>query len=166
MKNLIILGLCIVVGVLSVRLYGTDWIPTFPSKSTATTTPVVVPTTPKPPAEPVVDSTSPLSSRVTIASPAKHGTVGHTFAVSGEAPGPWYFEASFPIQVRDSEGSVIGRSHGQAKGEWMTEKLVGFTASVTIDAAYHGPASLILLRDNPSGMPENDDSVTIPITVE
>ncbi len=88
------------------------------------------------------------------------------FDVVGQAPGNWYFEASFPVQVRDEEGNVVGRAVAQAQGDWMTTGAVPFTASVTIDAAYHGAANLILLKDNPSGLPEHDDAVEISIVIE
>jgi len=129
--------------------------PTRPQSPT-TTTPIPIPAT----------STPPLSSRVSVAEPAEGATVGGTFMVSGKAPGGWYFEASFPIQVRDADGNVIGRAHGNAQGEWMTNELVRFIATVNIEGAYKGPATLILLRDNPSGLPENDDSVSIPIVIK
>lgn len=121
---------------------------------------------PAPVPVPPIDAAAPLSSRVSVATPAKHATVKRTFDIAGSAPGNWYFEASFPIQVRDAQNAVIGRAVAQAEGDWMTEKLVPFTATVTIDTSYSGAADLILLRDNPSGLPENDDSVTIPIVVE
>ena len=53
-----------------------------------------------------------------------------------------------------------------AQGEWMTEAQVTFTASMQIDATFHGKAKLVLLKDNPSGLPEHDDSVEIPIVVD
>jgi len=111
-------------------------------------------------------STQPLSAHVSITEPVSGGTVGDAFTVSGKAPGNWYFEASFPIQVRDVNGNVIGRSHANAQGDWMTTDLVSFTATINIEGGYKGPATLILLRDNPSGLPENDDSVTIPIIIK
>ncbi len=109
---------------------------------------------------------APLSSRVMVTSPQKDQAVGHTFVVAGTAPGPWFFEAQFPMQVRDMEGNVIGRALATAQGEWMTEQQVTFTATMNIDSTYSGPAKLILIKDNPSGMPEHDDAVEIPITID
>lgn len=110
-------------------------------------------------------TTKKLSDRVTVTSPGKNATVGKTFVVAGSAPGPWYFEAVFPIEVRDANNNVLLSTHGTAQGEWMTEGLVTFTATVTIPN-YTGPATLILRRDNPSGLPENDDAVSIPIVIQ
>ena len=111
-------------------------------------------------------STPPLSSEVTIDKPIFGAVVPKTFTVSGKAPGGWYFEASFPIQVRDDNGNVIANTHATAKTDWMVSTLVAFSATTTITTSYSGPATLILLRDNPSGLPENDDSVSVPIVVQ
>ncbi len=112
------------------------------------------------------EAPQPLSRRVVVTSPKPNTTVDKTFVVSGQAPGNWFFEASFPLQVRDIEGNVLGRTHASAQGDWMTTEQVTFTSTVHIDATYTGPATLILLRDNPSGLPENDDAVEIPIVIQ
>jgi hypothetical protein len=106
----------------------------------------------------------PLSSRVSIAVPASGATVPKDFVVQGSAPGNWFFEASFPVQVRDPDGVIVGRTHANALGEWMTTANVHFEATVHVDS-YSGPATLVLLKDNPSGLPENDDSFSISIVV-
>lgn len=108
----------------------------------------------------------PLSKKVTVTSPKPNATVGKTFTVAGTAPGPWFFEASFPIQVRGADNQILATTPAQAQGEWMTTELVTFTANIAISGSYTGPATLILLKDNPSGMPENDDSVSFPITIQ
>ena len=115
---------------------------------------------------PIATSTQPLSARVVVTSPKANSTVGNVFVVSGSAPGPWYFEASFPIKIVDKDNNFIGQGIAQAQGEWMTTDQVTFTATVTLDGTYSGPATVVLLRDNPSGMPENDDSVSVPIVIQ
>ncbi len=85
--------------------------------------------------------------------------------MTGEAPGNWFFEASFPIQVRDKGNNKVGQTTGQAQSDWMTTELVPFTAEITV-TGYSGPATLVLLKDNPSGLPENEDSVSIPIVIQ
>lgn len=125
--------------------------------SATSTTPVVQ--------EPAPDSASPLSSRVVVSAPKHGATVPGKFTITGTAPGPWYFEASFPIIVTDAGGTKIATSHAQAQGDWMTEKDVPFTASVDV-GSYHGPATVNLLKDNPSGLPENDDSTSFSIIIQ
>jgi hypothetical protein len=46
----------------------------------------------------------------------------------------------------------------------MTSELVPFSLKLPYTAATPGNGSLILQKDNPSGLPQNDDSVTIPFT--
>ncbi len=118
------------------------------------------------PSNPTPTAPQPLSARVKLTSPQKNTSVGATFLAKGEAPGNWFFEATFPVQVRDKDGNVIGRTHANAQGDWMTTEQVAFTATVNIEGGYTGPATLVLMRDNPSGLPENDDAVEIPITIQ
>ena len=110
-------------------------------------------------------ATQPLSARVIVTSPKADATVGKTFVVAGSAPGNWYFEASFPIKVIAQDGTVLLNTYATAQGDWMTTEQVTFTASITI-ADYSGPATLVLLKDNPSGLPEHDDSVELLITIQ
>lgn len=104
------------------------------------------------------------SENVKVQLPRPNGNVVHNFTVTGEARGTWFFEASFPVQVRDPQNIVVGQGIAQANGEWMTEDFVPFTAPVVVKD-YTGPATLVLIKDNPSGLPEHDDSVEFPINV-
>ncbi|MEK7092977.1 MAG: Gmad2 immunoglobulin-like domain-containing protein [Patescibacteria group bacterium] len=125
---------------------------------------------PAPAQAPVIATSTPIGTRplrelVVVTVPVSGATVGKTFTVAGEAPGNWYFEASFPIEVRDAGNNKVGQGIAQAQSDWMTTAQVPFKADITV-ADYSGPATLILMRDNPSGLPQNDDSVSIPITVK
>jgi hypothetical protein len=115
---------------------------------------------------PVASSTEPLSASVTVSKPLPNTTIGKTFTVAGSAPNGWYFEAVFPIQVRDPNDDLIATGQGRAQSDWTVAGPVAFTTSITLDTNYSGPADLILLRDNPSGLPENSDEVTIPISIK
>ncbi len=86
--------------------------------------------------------------------------------VSGKAR-TWYFEASFPIELKDSAGNTIAQVPAQAQGDWMTSDFVPFSATLTFPAQPSGSSgTLILHKDNPSGLPENDDQKSIPITFQ
>ena len=111
------------------------------------------------------DETPPfVSENVRVQLPRPGGTVVKQFTVTGEARGTWYFEASFPVQVRDPNNNVVGTGIAQAEGEWMTEGFLPFYSPLTIQD-YTGPATLVLIKDNPSGLPEHDDSVEFSINV-
>ncbi len=107
-----------------------------------------------------------LHDRVIVTSPKSGATVGKTFTVTGEAPGNWYFEASFPVQVYDKDHNKLAATPAQAQSDWMTTAQVPFTVTITLTGNYKGPATLVLLKDNPSGLPENEDSVEIPIVIQ
>ena len=109
---------------------------------------------------------APMHERVWVTSPKSGASVGKTFVVAGSAPGPWFFEASFPVQVIDKDGNKIASTFATAQGDWMTTDLVTFTSNVTISGSYTGPATLVLLKDNPSGLPEHDDALEIPIVIQ
>jgi hypothetical protein len=107
------------------------------------------------------------SDLIVVTSPTQNSTVSSPLTVTGRARGSWYFEASFPIElVNESTGLVIARGIAQAEGEWMTTNFVPFKATLTFPRpATTTKAQLILRNDNPSGDPERDKSVIIPVTV-
>ncbi len=152
---LVVVLLVIIIGLLVVLVVvpGPHAASVPPAQSATSTTPIE--TTPPP-----------LSKNVSIFAPASGASVEQTFDVAGIAPNAWYFEAVFPIQVRDPEDNVIARGQGQAQSDWTTPGPVPFKATITLNAPYHGSATLILMKDNPSGLPENDDSVTLPIVIK
>lgn len=91
--------------------------------------------------------------------------------IEGEARGYWFFEASFPVVLVDWDGLIIADGIAQAvlSGDetWMTEDFVKFKAELTFKKpSYKDNGALILRKDNPSGLPENDDSLEIPIFFE
>ena len=84
--------------------------------------------------------------------------------ITGEARGNWFFEASFPISIVNWDGLIIGQGVATAKGDWMTEDFVPFEANIGFDkVTYKNNGAIILQKDNPSGLPENDDALEIPI---
>ena len=105
-----------------------------------------------------------VSENVQVLRPPVNGTVLKNFTAVGEARGTWDFEASFPVQVRDPENNLVGQGIAQAEADWMTTGWVPFTAPVTVEN-YSGPATLIFMKDNPSGLPENEDAVEFPIVI-
>lgn len=109
---------------------------------------------------------TPLHDKVKVTSLQSGSTVTAAFTVKGEAPGNWYFEASFPIEVLDAAGNSLVQTHAEALSDWMTTEQVPFSADINIDTQYHGPATLVLRKDNPSGLPEHEDSLEIPIVIQ
>jgi len=103
---------------------------------------------------------------IVVTTPTPGSVTGRTFEVMGKARGPWYFEASFPVLLTDPMGNTIATGVAQTKGNWMTEEFVPFSVSMEIPDSFSGEAVLVLKKDNPSGLPEKDGSVSFPIVIE
>lgn len=92
-------------------------------------------------------------------------TITSPLEIAGEVPGSWSFEASFPIVLYDPANKIIAQTTGTLEGEWMTNDYVPFAATVTFAVPPAGGTGVLTLRkDNPSGLPENDDAIEIPVT--
>jgi len=114
--------------------------------------------------KPTAENTNDL---IRVTSPIENSVVGSPLIVRGEARGSWYFEASFPIVLVNWDGFIISETHAEAKGDWMTEDFVPFEAQVIFDKPEYGATgTLILKNDNPSGLPENDKAIEIPVRFE
>lgn len=85
------------------------------------------------------------------------------FALEGKARGSWYFEASFPYELRDGNGALLAQGPVQASGDWMTTNFVPFTLVLTFPAPTTTTGTLTLKKDNPSGLSVNDDQLVISV---
>ena len=92
--------------------------------------------------------------------------VASPLTVEGEARGYWFFEASFPARLFDANGSELIVIPAQAQGEWMTENFVPFRVTLTFPPPETETGTLVLEKDNPSGLPEHADELRIPIRFE
>jgi hypothetical protein len=91
-------------------------------------------------------------------------TIASPLTIEGQARGTWYFEASFPVELQDAAGKQLVILPAQAKDEWMTENFVPFSVTFEFPAQLAGSiGKLILHKDNPSGLPEYDDALVIPV---
>lgn len=105
------------------------------------------------------------ADNIMINTPAPAATVGQDFSIAGSARGNWFFEASFPIEILDMSNNIITTTIAQAQSDWMTEDFVPFQVDISITNGYTGPATIVLKRDNASGLPEHDASASFPITI-
>jgi hypothetical protein len=103
-----------------------------------------------------------LHDLILISNPRPNQKITSPLKINGTARGTWFFEASFPIKLVDEQGKTIAESHGEAKGEWMTEDFVPYEATLEFKTnAKRG--TLILEKDNPSGLSENDNQLEVPV---
>ncbi len=85
---------------------------------------------------------------------------------TGQARGYWFFEASFPVYILNDKNEIIGVGFATADDDWMTENFVPFSAEVQFDPKGAKNGFVILKKDNPSGLPEHDDELRIPVKFE
>ncbi len=116
-----------------------------------------------PPTPTKADDVPPVHPMIRVTTPGSNDTVNTPVTVTGEARGNWFFEASFPIKVVDQEGNILGTGFATTTEDWMTEEFVSFTGEVTFDANGKEKGRIIFMKDNPSGLPENDDSFELPV---
>jgi len=100
-------------------------------------------------------------------------TVSSPMILTGQAKGPWFFEGTLPIVVVDWDGLIIGDGYVQATSDWMIEGYVSFEGLVSftspannVSGTYSNKGAIIFKKDNPSGLPENDAAIEIPVVFE
>lgn len=105
------------------------------------------------------------NSIVIVDYPKEGQKVNSPLKIYGKARGSWFFEGSFPIELVDIDRNIISRSIATSTEDWMTEDFIDFTSEIYFDKPTSTiNAILIFKKDNPSGNPEFDQSVLIPIT--
>lgn len=113
---------------------------------------------------------------IRLDTPRPNQVITSPLTIRGEARGTWFFEASFPIVLTDWDGRIIAQGIATAKSDpdatdgagWMTSEFVPFEATLTFAVdknAYSNRGALILKKDNPSGLPEHDDALEIPVVL-
>ncbi|MBI2050380.1 MAG: GerMN domain-containing protein [Parcubacteria group bacterium] len=100
---------------------------------------------------------------VKLFEPQNNAIVSSPLTLRGEARGAWYFEASFPMKLLDANNNQIAVTPAQAQGDWMTENFVPFLATLEFESPATETGMLVLQKDNPSGLPEFDAEIKIPV---
>lgn len=110
------------------------------------------------------------SDVIVLDSPLPQAVISTPLILSGKARGSWFFEASFPVTLTNWDGLIIAQGAATAVGDWMTSEFVPFTMNLNFVSPYKAGdpdfmkrGTLILKKDNPSGMPENDDALEIEV---
>lgn len=102
---------------------------------------------------------------VKVTSPIPNQTIKSPLIVEGEAR-LWYFEGSFPIKILDANGKILGVSYVTAQGDWMTENFVPFKGEIEFTPSKTETGKIVFMKDNPSGLPEHDESFEMPINFD
>ena len=106
-----------------------------------------------------------INDRIKVISPQPYDEVGAKFTVTGKARGPFFFEASFPVEVELTNGELKS-FYATAKGDWMTTDFVPFETEIDLSEFPAQDIIVRLIRANPSDLPENDMQVDLPLTLK
>lgn len=107
-----------------------------------------------------------VESEVELISPQAGELLASPYKVQGRARGSWFFEASLPVVLKDTAGNILVETYGQAQSDWMTSDWVPFEANLVFSTSTEKMGELIIKKDNPSGLPENDAQVTYPVRLQ
>jgi len=105
------------------------------------------------------------SDKIIVNDIPENTEISSPLVITGQARGFWFFEASFPVALEDATGQTIAFSIAQADGEWMTEDFVPFATTLTFGSTTSTTGTLVFKKNNPSGLPENDDELRIPVKI-
>ncbi len=100
---------------------------------------------------------------IRLDNPRPNQKITSPLLISGQARGNWFFEASFPVALYDSNNNLLVTGIATAQGDWMTTNFVPFVVNLTFATPLTPTGTLILKKDNPSGLPENDDQLIVPV---
>ncbi|MCX6746293.1 MAG: hypothetical protein NTX00_04755 [Candidatus Parcubacteria bacterium] len=95
--------------------------------------------------------------------PRPNQIISSPLNINGQARGTWFFEASFPIKLYDANNNLITSTTAAAKANWMTTDFVPFEAKLEFTQPTTITGTLIFEKDNPSGLAEKADELTMPI---
>jgi heat shock protein HslJ len=117
---------------------------------------------------PEVGISNEYNDMIRVTAPLPQSTIASPLTITGEARGGWFFEATFPVLVVDADGLIVGEGFATALTDWMTEDYVPFSATImfTTDTRFSNEGSIILQKQNASGLAENDDAFEYPIFFE
>jgi hypothetical protein len=154
--SLKLIGICVFLLLLALILLRNSrqsaFVPLSPDAS-STPSPSMLPANPKDPNDMVI-----------LDAPLAGTRINSPLRISGRARGSWFFEASFPVILTDWDGKIIAEGPIMTASDWMTRDYVPFSGTLTFEKPSYGErGTLILRRDNPSGLPEHDAAYEIPI---
>jgi len=105
----------------------------------------------------------PKENLILVETPKANEMISSPLIVGGKARGFWFFEATFPIKLFDENGELLASAIAQAQSDWMTEDFVPFSAELKFGHPKTERGTLVLEKDNPSGLPESADELRIPV---
>ena len=104
----------------------------------------------------------PAATNVKVSNPLTGSIVKSPLKISGTAQN-WYFEGTFPVRIEDDKGKVLVSGQAHATEEWTKGGWIPFVADLEFNPGTAEKGKIILENDNPSGLPENHEAITMDV---
>lgn len=115
------------------------------------------------------------SASIRVENPQPGSAISSPLKITGRARGSWFFEAVAPVKLVTEDGEILGKSHIEAKENWMTTDFVPFEGSLSFELSKNEPPKntakekrgyLLINRANASGKEEHAESLRIPVIIQ
>ncbi len=128
---------------------------------------IQTPTAPKKTTEiPLLQPSQPQTQKtpdIIVDTPKPNDLVTNPLLIKGKAKGTWYFEGEFPVYLYFGDSGGFVNMSAFALGEWMTEDYVDFEVILNFPTPKEATGTVVLKKNNPSDLEENNDSLSIPV---
>ncbi|GAM98642.1 hypothetical protein U91I_02277 [alpha proteobacterium U9-1i] len=84
-----------------------------------------------------------------VEAPIADARVTSPLAVTGLAPGNWYFENQFPVRLVGADGAVLAEAPAHPRVSWTDPGDKVFDATLNFSVTADTPATLVLQEDMP-----------------
>lgn len=86
-------------------------------------------------------------------------------SVTGLVPAGWMFEGRLPVLLLDDSENIITKVQGVElkPGSWQSGEPVAFKATVSFSTD-RTEGYIVVKKDNPSGLPENDEEFRLQVS--
>ena len=105
----------------------------------------------------------PKEDLIQVEVPWANEAISSPLVIKGKARGSWFFEGVFPVKLYDGNGQLLVATTAQATKDWLSEDFVPFEAELKFLLPETERGTLVLEKDNPSGLAENADELRVPV---
>lgn len=95
---------------------------------------------------------------IRVISPTEGTSVNSGFTMEAMIPGNWSYEATIDFRLESMDGELIAVSTATTSEDWMTTDPVLFSGEIIYNITADTTAKIVIVKANPSGLPENADS--------
>ncbi len=102
-------------------------------------------------------------TKIVVIFPQPNEVIKNPLTVEGMARGFWFFEAVFPACLYEYGGEKLGCGLMRTESDWMTTEFAPFKGEIDFEPAKSENGTLVLEKNNPSGLKENAEQIEIPV---